>query len=245
MEWHIAADFLHAIVGQKSVEKLAKKLGARFVPILGRHSLNFSGAGGSLDAQSKAPNPPHIFSPDAVTPVHESSGDTGDGSDDGAGDGESSAVADSKRLGLDIAWDQRPFNQIAQTAVVYNYMSLDRSYGKLSAYEVDYPLPSDATGAFSQPPARALVYDFVIPNQLADPALTPDDEDDADVDLGVRTPDADADIRFLEDHAASMSEDPQVFDLKGHHIVALSDVTKADREAFYKGVEELLSTDES
>jgi hypothetical protein len=74
---------------------------------------------------------------------------------------------------------------------------------------------------------------------VEDPALTPGAEDDADVDLGVRTPDADADIRFLEDRAASLCVAPQTLDVRGHHLVVLDDLDRIGRREFYRGIAEL------
>lgn len=215
MEWHIGEQLMQAISGQKKVEKLAAKLGARFVPVIGRKR---------IDLASPAPHAPEAA--------------------ESADDADISARDAARHLNIDIPWDQVPFRQVADQAAVYNYVGMGRPYGLLAAYELDSPLPTDSTGAFDQQPDRAFVYDFSIPNQVADPTLTPDEDDDADVDLPVRPPDADADIRFLEDYAAAMCDAPRVFDLTGHHVVIMTDLGMVERQSFYLGLEKLLGDGE-
>lgn len=88
-------------------------------------------------------------------------------------------------------------------------------------------------------PQRVFIYDFSISNQVEDPSLTPDADDDADVDPAVRTPDADADIRFLEDRAATLCVEPQALDVRGHHLVVLTDLDRMGRQQFYEGIAEV------
>lgn len=225
MEWKAASRLFHAFTGRKNVEKLANAIGARYIPSIVRSAESLA-ADGSVGED-------HRFSQRAeIAALQE----------------------ESDRLGVSIPWGKPPFEKVSHRAI-FNYVGIERSYGAVSAYEcaflpaggADSPDESENAastekGNFLAPAqlpfgfSRAFIYDFVIPGQVADPALTPSQEDDADVDFGLRTPDADADIRFLEDRAASLCDEPEVLDLEDHHVVVLRDIGMAERQSFYEGL---------
>lgn len=214
MDWKAATQFLHALAGQKNVERLARTIGARYIPSITR-----------------------VTRPAAISQPEQSRWES-------AQQDEIAALnEESDRLGVDIPWGQPPFEKALHRAV-FNYVGIERSYGAVSAYQCEF-VPVEGEGDFlaqAQFPfaaETAFIYDVVIPGQPADPEMVePGEEEEEEVaaDPAVRTPDADADIRFLEDRAASLCEEPEVLDLKGHHVVVLRDIGMADRQNFYEGL---------
>jgi hypothetical protein len=168
-------------------------------------------------------------------------------------DSELSARDDADRHGVAIAWNERPFSELGNP-IISNYVGIERPYGGLAAYVVvatvkpqsgsddsddSAELAGTDNSAGAALPQKLYVYDFLIPGQVKDPSLTSSPEDDADVDPAVRTPDVDADIRYLEDRAASLCIAPSVSDVTDHHLVVLDDLDRAGRQQFYRGVEEI------